>query len=138
MKTLTLAMIGTVMLASSGLAQAEILTLKAEMTAAKEVPPAADSKASGSATFTIDTETKKITWETTSRDLTGAATAAHIHGPAAEGENAGPLIDMSANIERGSADLTDAQLADVQAGRTYVNIHTEKYPDGEIRGQLLR
>jgi hypothetical protein len=32
--------------------------------------------------------------------------------------------------------LTDAQLADLQAGRMYLNIHTEQYPDGEIRGQV--
>jgi CHRD domain len=43
---------------------------------------------------------------------------------------------MSKAIMEGSAEITDAQLADIQAGKTYVNIHTAKFPDGEIRGQL--
>ena len=38
---------------------------------------------------------------------------------------------------QGSATLTDAQAADLMAGRWYVNIHTAANPNGEIRGQLL-
>ncbi len=38
---------------------------------------------------------------------------------------------------RGSATLTDAQAADLMAGKWYVNIHTAKNPNGEIRGQLM-
>jgi hypothetical protein len=138
MNRCTLAMAAAVFLSGASLAQADMLTFKAELTPAMEVPPAADSKGSGTATFMVDTATKKLTWEVMSKDLTGAATAAHIHGPAAVGENAGPMVDLSASIEKGTADLTDAQLADIQAGKTYVNIHTEKYPDGEIRGQLMQ
>ncbi|MBC7801475.1 MAG: CHRD domain-containing protein, partial [Gemmatimonadaceae bacterium] len=37
---------------------------------------------------------------------------------------------------RGGATLTDAQLADVLAGRWYANLHTAANPNGEIRGQL--
>jgi hypothetical protein len=36
----------------------------------------------------------------------------------------------------GSAALTDAQLADLQAGKCYVNVHTAANKGGEIRGQL--
>ncbi|MBK8771660.1 MAG: CHRD domain-containing protein [Rhizobiales bacterium] len=130
--------VATLMVAGASFAQAEMLTFKADLTAASEVPPATDSKGSGMATVTVDTDTKKVSWEVTSKDLTGDATAAHIHGPAAAGENAPPMIDISANIAKGSGDITDAQLADLQAGRTYLNIHTMKYPDGEIRGQLMK
>ena len=137
MKLLALT-VATLMVAGASFAQAEMLTFKADLTAASEVPPAADSKGSGIATVTVDTATKKVNWEVTSKDLTGDATAAHIHGPAAVGENGPPMIDISANIAKGSADITDAQLADLQAGRTYLNIHTMKYPDGEIRGQLMK
>ncbi len=38
----------------------------------------------------------------------------------------------------GSATLTDAQLADLEAGRLYVNIHTAANPGGEIRGQIVK
>ncbi len=138
MNRFTLALASALLMTGASLAQAEMLTFKAELTAASEVPPAADSKGTGTATVMVDTDAKKLNWEVVSKDLTGAATAAHIHGPAAAGENAGPMIDISASIDKGTADLTDAQLADLQAGRTYINIHTEKYPDGEIRGQLMK
>jgi hypothetical protein len=34
--------------------------------------------------------------------------------------------------------LTDAQIAQLEAGKWYVNIHTEANKPGEIRGQLVR
>ena len=42
-----------------------------------------------------------------------------------------------ANIMQGSADITEAQWAELKAGKYYVNVHTAKFPDGEVRGQLL-
>ncbi|MBL8790735.1 MAG: CHRD domain-containing protein [Rhizobiales bacterium] len=138
MKTTTLILAGSILMAGTAFARAEMLTFKADMTPGSEVPPAAESKGSGEATVMIDTETKKVTWQTTVKDLTGDATAAHIHGPAETGKNAPPMIDLSAGIMKGEGTVTDQQLADIQAGRAYVNIHTAKYPDGEIRGQLLK
>ena len=38
----------------------------------------------------------------------------------------------------GSATLTDAQTADLAAGKWYVNVHTAANKDGEIRGQLVK
>ncbi len=114
---------------------AEMLSFKTELKGATEVPPN-DSAATGAADVKVDTATKQISWTITHSGLSGDATAGHFHGPAAVGENAGPVIDISGKIESGSADLTDAQLADLQAGKLYLNIHTAKFPDGEIRGQL--
>jgi hypothetical protein len=37
----------------------------------------------------------------------------------------------------GASVLTDAQIADLNAGKWYVNVHTEANKGGEIRGQLL-
>ena len=37
-----------------------------------------------------------------------------------------------------SATLTPEQMADVLAGRWYVNVHTPNHPPGEIRGQLVK
>ncbi len=116
-------------------ASAETLKYTAELTAGAEVPPT-DSSATGTADVTVDTEANTVSWTVTVDGLTGDPTAAHIHGPAAEGENAPPAIDMSDGIMDGSADITDEQLADLKAGNYYVNVHTEKNPDGEIRGQL--
>ena len=63
---------------------------------------------------------------------------AHFHGPAAPGANAPPIIvvkDLPSPM-KGTATLTDAQIADLQAGKWYFNIHTSAHPGGEIRGQL--
>ena len=114
---------------------AETMKFKADLKGASEVPPT-DSAGSGSADVTVDTDTKKLSWTINYSGLSGDAAAAHFHGPAAAGENAGPAVDISAAIMAGSADITDQLLADLQAGKWYVNIHTAKFPDGEIRGQL--
>jgi len=134
--TLTLAAAFTAILAVAPVS-AEMLAFKADLKGASEVPPT-DSPATGTAQVDVDTATKEVKWTVQYSGLTGDATAAHIHGPAAVGENAGPAVDMSGKIESGSATLTDAQIADLQAGKMYINVHSAKFPDGEIRGQLAK
>ncbi len=119
-------------------AYAEIINFTAELSAAEEVP-ANDSAGTGTLEAAFDTETKVLTWTATFEGLTGPAVAAHFHGPADPGQNAGPVVtieDLESPSE-GEATLDDAQAADLQAGKWYVNFHTEQYPDGEIRGQVL-
>ena len=134
--TLTLAAAFTAILAVAPVS-AEMLAFKADLKGASEVPPT-DSPATGTAQVDVDTTTKEVKWTVQYSGLTGDATAAHIHGPAAVGENAGPVVDIGGKIESGSATLTDAQIADLQAGKMYLNIHSAKFPDGEIRGQLAK
>ena len=118
---------------------AETVTLKANLAAAAEVPPN-DSAATGAVTITFDTATKKATWQGTYAGLSGAATAGHFHGPAEAGKNAGVAVPIapSGSPFQGSADLTDAQAADLLAGKWYVNVHTEAHKGGEIRGQVTK
>jgi hypothetical protein len=116
-------------------AAAEMVAYKAQLAGASEVPPN-NSAGTGTAQVNVDTEKKEVSWTITFSGLSGDATAAHFHGPAAAGENAGPAIDISGKIESGTSPLTDAQLADLEAGRLYINIHTAQFPDGEIRGQV--
>jgi hypothetical protein len=114
---------------------------KAHLTAASEVPPVT-SGGSGDAMLTLDTKTKQLSWTVKFSGLTGPATAAHIHAPAAAGANAGVAIPFdgvpaAASGEiKGSKVLTDAQIADLNAGKFYVNIHTANNKGGEIRGQV--
>lgn len=116
-------------------AWAEMKMFHADLTGASEVP-AVDTAATGKAEVTVDTEAKTISWKVTTEGLSGDPTAAHIHGPAAAGENADPVIDLSAALADGSGEITDEQIADLEAGNYYVNVHTEANGDGEIRGQL--
>jgi hypothetical protein len=103
------------------------------------VPPN-DSKASGTVAVTFDDVSKKITWKGSYKDLTGPATAAHFHGPAAEGKNAGvaiPITPSGPEFE-GFATLTEGQAREMLAGEWYVNVHTAANKGGEIRGQLKK
>ena len=115
-------------------ALAEVQQFKASLNG-KSVSPATDSAATGTADIKIDTDAKTITWTIKTTGLTGAAMAAHFHGPADPGANAKPEIDISKSIEQGTAPITAEQIADFNAGKIYINIHTVKFPDGEIRGQ---
>ena len=117
------------------LAHAEMLKFTTDLKGATEVPPT-DSAATGTAEVSVDTEAKTVTWTVKVDGLTGDATAAHIHGPASATEKAPPVIDMSSAIMAGSGAITDAQVAEMKAGKYYVNLHTAKFPDGEVRGQL--
>jgi hypothetical protein len=122
-----------------GAASAEEMKFAANLTAAEEVPPT-DSQGTGTADVTFDSESKELTWTVEYSGLSGPATAAHFHGPAAPGENAGPVITLE-DIEspaEGSATLTDEQAADLQEGRWYLNFHTDAHPNGEIRGQVTK
>ena len=114
---------------------AETVMYKATLAPTAVVPPT-DSKGSGKAEVTFDTATKKLSWKVSYDKLTGEPVAAHFHGPAGPKDNAAPVVDVTATLKDGSAAITDAQAADLAAGKWYLNIHTEKFRDGEIRGQV--
>jgi hypothetical protein len=58
--------------------------------------------------------------------VTGTLTAANIIGPAAQG-----IVPTSATENE-----FDELVAMLRSGRTYANVHTSKFPSGEIRGQV--
>jgi len=119
-------------------AYADILTFSADLTGAAEVPPT-DSKGTGQFEGTLDTDNKVFTWIVTYEGLSGDVTGAHFHGPAAEGANADPVVPLTeplASPINGSATLTDEQITQLKDGKWYFNLHTAKFPDGEIRGQV--
>jgi hypothetical protein len=114
--------------------------MKATLNAKSEVPPNA-STGTGTADIDYDAATKKLTWKVTYSGLSGPATAAHFHGPAEPGKNAGVAVaipNATSSPAEGSATLTDAQAADLTAGKYYVNVHTAANPGGEIRGQVTK
>jgi hypothetical protein len=118
-------------------ASAEEVKYHAALTGGEEVPPV-ETAASGMADVTYNSETMELTWTIEFSGLSGAASAAHFHGPAAAGENAGPVVtieDLESPSE-GSATLTEEQAGQLDQGMWYVNVHTEANPGGEIRGQV--
>jgi hypothetical protein len=122
---------------SISVALAQNVTYKVDLKGSEEVPPNT-SKGAGTAELTYDAATKLLKWKVTYSGLTGPATAGHIHGPAELGKNA-PVTVPFAKVDNpieGSATLSDAQAADLKAGKLYINIHTAENKGGEIRGQL--
>ena len=120
-------------------AWAEVVKLQADLKGSNEVPPN-NATGSGKAEATFDTGTKVLTYTVTYAGLTGPAMGAHFHGPSEAGKNAGialPFKTVESPIQ-GSATLTDAQAADLLAGKWYANIHTAANPGGELRGQMMK
>lgn len=116
---------------------AEETKFMATLSGAEEVPPV-ETAATGTANVTWNSETKELSWTIDFSGLSGPANAAHFHGPADPGANAGPVagIEDLESPSEGTVALTDEQAADLAAGKWYLNIHTEAHPDGEIRGQV--
>ncbi|GJM44589.1 MAG: hypothetical protein DHS20C21_14310 [Gemmatimonadota bacterium] len=100
--------------------------------------PANGSAGTGSAQFIVDTATNTIFYHITFSGLTGVETAAHVHGFAPPGANAGVLFGLPLGSPKvGSATYAEAQEASILAGLTYVNIHSTFAGGGEIRGQVV-
>jgi CHRD domain len=122
----------------------------AELSSQEELPPT-DSQATGSAEFT-PMGSDSVMYNVNATNIEGV-TAGHIHS-GQQGEN-GPIVvtlfkygsPMNEVSESGSitADklegpMAGKQLSDLATamrnGSTYVNIHTEQNPNGDIRGQI--
>jgi len=96
------------------------------------------AKSNGKGTFTATIKGTKISWKLVFHGLTGPASAAHIH-LGAKGVAGDVLIALCGpckTTQTGTGTATAAQVKDMLAGKTYVNVHTAKYPNGEIRGQI--
>ena len=114
-------------------AMAETVKMRAELKGASQ------SSATGMIEASYDTASRALTWQGTHSGLSGPATAAHFHGPAEPGKNAGIAVPSPAvSPIKGSATLTEAQAADLTSGKYYFNVHTAANPGGEIRGQVVK
>jgi phosphotransferase system glucose/maltose/N-acetylglucosamine-specific IIC component len=102
----------------------------------QEVPPV-NTEGNGSAVLSLDTNTGLLNWEIVFSDLSTVNTASHIHGPAPVGANAGVQIELDTGSPIiGSTNIDADQQSDLLAGLWYINIHTENFQSGEIRGQI--
>lgn len=134
-------------LANSAMAQEQKFV--ATLSGQEEVPPT-DSQATGMSEVTVTGESAEYSVNAT--NIQGV-TAGHIHS-GNQGENGPIVVTLFTNesptnevSETGSitADILEGPMAGKQLtdlvtamnnGTTYVNIHTEQNPNGEIRGQI--
>jgi len=118
-------------------AAAQKVCLVATLDGAQEVPPN-PSTAKATAVVMLDRSANTLTYNLIYTGLSSAESAAHIHGFAASGVNAGikfvlPLGDVKA----GMVSYAEADEANYLNGLAYFNLHTTTNPGGEIRGQLV-
>jgi len=124
-------------------------TFIAALNGASEVPPKA---VLGTGNASIVKNGATYTYTVTYTGMTGALTAAHIHGPAAVGVNASPIVTFNTTGAAATGTLTGTFTATdnpavistdsldklMTSGNAYVNLHTAANIPGEIRGQLSR
>ena len=142
----------------ASVASAQLITLTAVLNGAQE-NPAVITPASGTASVVIDVTTRVWSIDLSFSGLTTPVTVAHIHRAPA-GSNGPVVIGLDGmalsggrptwnliapgitSLNTGGAITAPflfpaAELANLQAGNLYFNIHTSRNPGGEIRGQII-
>ena len=129
-------------------------SFKAKLTGNDQVP-SVTTKAKGDAKFKLSSDGKTLSYTLHVKNIENP-TAAHIHrgmkgksgppmvnlftGPKKEGKFSGDLSAGTITAKDLSGDLMGKSLDDlvklIKSGDTYVNVHTDANPDGEIRGQI--
>ena len=158
MRRFSMALAGLfVLLVSATQAQAQVVTLNAQLHGGNEVPGIVTGSA-GTAVVTWNTTTKAGTYRVDVYNMPVGTTASHIH-VGASGVS-GPVVinftvpaggisndfglsgtfacsDVVARAAQGINSCEDFEQA-LLLGNTYVNVHSTANPGGEIRGQLVR
>jgi hypothetical protein len=109
--------------------------IKVSLSGAEEVP-AVTVPGTGSGSFRV-ADDGAISGSVTTKDVQG--TMAHIHR-GAKGANGPVIVPLDKNGDTytvpAGRKLTPEQMKDLKAGNLYVNVHTNRYKGGEVRGQL--
>jgi hypothetical protein len=134
--------------ASVGVASASsprLLAQVVQLSGANEVctppTPCGDADGRGRAVLLIVPAFNLVCWHISWRDVDGVV-AAHIHGQAAAGANAGVVVDFTASVKPGASSASgctkdaDADPIAETPSLYYVNVHSAANPGGAIRGQL--
>ncbi len=111
----------------------------ATLSAGKEVPKPTGAPAGATGSFKGTLAGSKLTYTLTFKGLSGAAIASHLHQgkPGVSGPVVVPLCPPGCTSPmKGTKTVSKSFLSAMKAGNAYVNIHTKKNPNGEIRGQV--
>jgi len=121
------------------------ISFSTKLTALQEAPTPVISRATGTGTFTLADGGNELTYQVTYANLGSAFRFAHFHNAPA-GTAAGVVRDISfnGNTTAGSWKSSDATqplsstlLIELLGGRIYVNVHSNNFGGGEIRGQVV-
>jgi hypothetical protein len=144
-KTVGVLAFGVLVLAGLALAapQRNTYNLTANLKSRFEVPKPTGVPNGAVGLFTgkvveMENDQARLSWRLTFSKLSGAAGSAHIH-TGKPGKAGGVMLALCGpckNGQRGSSNISHAQLRKIRSGGTYVNVHTARNAAGEIRGQV--
>jgi hypothetical protein len=136
-------------------AEAQTLNFTAHLSGANEVPGVVNG-AGGTATISLNTATRVVTYRVDVYNMPSGTTAAHFHagGPGVSGPvvvnvtvAAGISNDFAITGTATAADLVprtaqgigswDDFIQALTLGQIYVNVHSAVNPGGEVRGQVV-
>jgi hypothetical protein len=112
----------------------------AALSSGQEIPKQAVKNAAAHGLFKATLSGTSLKFTLTFAKLTGPATAAHIHlgAKGVSGNVVVPLCAPCSSPVTGTVTISAALQKDFTKHLLYVNVHTKKNPNGEIRGQLAR
>ena len=125
-------------------------TYTAVLSGLSEVPPVATA-ATGNCTVVLNAAQTQLSVSCQFQNLFGTYAASHIHGPAPVGVNAAVkwgFVGVAAGWIFSNANhdgtltnflvngITPTDVANLNAGQHYTNVHSNIFPGGELRGQL--
>ena len=119
-------------------ADAHLLTFSTQLNA-QETLPFSGSMAHGQIDAVYDANTRLLRWKASWSALSSPITGIAFHGPAQPGQTAPQSMTWPGPFGphyEGRATLTPQQAADLQQGAWYLNVSTQNWPQGEIRGQM--
>ena len=121
----------------AGAANADILHFDAVLKGANVTPPNS-ARGHGEVVAMLDTDRRTLDYTVTFSRLSGPATTAAFKDKAAQAATiAAPALGKGSEVHA-AVTLTDAQIADLKAGRWSFSISTQANPGGEIGGVLRR
>ncbi len=101
-----------------------------------------DSPGIGRADFVLERDTLKLSWRVSFQDLTSQPVGLHVHGPVPAEGTAPAMFDLapeafSSPVE-GEKILSIGEVTNFVQNLVYINLHTTRYPEGELRGPVRK
>ena len=117
----------------------EAVTFEVELSGRAEAPEPGDPEGSGTATLVLEPARGEVCFGLVVEGI-DEPTGAHVHqgGAGEAGEVLLSLVPPRNGRTEGCVTADESLLDRLAVGpeRFYVNLHTERYPDGALRGQL--
>jgi len=138
-KLLLTSVLSTMMILFCAASSSSQILFTASLSGSQETPPN-PSHATGTAWVLLSADMTTLTYRVTYAQLESTYTGAHFHvaPPGVPGLVVNPLTFDGNTVDGSWTAFPDSILSNLFKGNVYVNVHSQKYPGGEIRGQLVQ